>query len=209
MAFRARKLGSRSAALYSTINHIERKIRTLPLEKFVLFDRKTGNTIFESTGFVDGVQFSDSDAALLKMMGDEKNTIFTHNHPSSVLSEKGTPGIIATSFSGDDISFGAYINVSELRAVSADGSVYIMKRPKNGWPKADIITSARKQANSETYSENWFKINSKQLRPEVADRIHPDMVTARFIEILKDMFKSDDFVPQYYKEELSPAYQRK
>ncbi|NLF12842.1 MAG: hypothetical protein GX597_13720 [Anaerolineaceae bacterium] len=88
---------------------------------------------------VTGGKSSISSVKLRQVSGlrPTEGAVFSHTHPSGRI---GTPH---STFSPADISFAAYHNLAEIRAVSVGGDgtvkIYSMKRGPKGWPSRYTI----------------------------------------------------------------------
>ena len=101
----------------------EESIRYNRYETAVAYDSK-GNLLLNKKGGSRSISFTKDEIAKLK------DSVFTHNHPSSL----GQTGIraIGTSFSHQDLTFAVNANLKEIRAVTPTYT-FSVKRPKNGW----------------------------------------------------------------------------
>lgn len=131
--------------LKKSIKKIEHGIRDTDIEYMILMDRKTGKVHIDHTD-------KKSDSVYVSPKKFDKvnkttgyNTIMTHNHPMVALGEIPVP----ESFSPDDIFTAISLNLAGVRAVDMFYT-YIIKRPKNGWPK---ITS-----NGNKFTADLMKI---------------------------------------------------
>ena len=103
--------------------HAERQIAGIKVQETAIAFDADGKELLHKKGEQSSVSFTPAETAKLK------NAIFTHNHPS------------ARGFSNPDLYYASQANVSEMRAVGThakEGKItYVIKRPKEGWPKSD------------------------------------------------------------------------
>lgn len=198
---RMRAGATHEEAVRAKIFREEAKIRALPNEKFIAFN-KNGEIIFSKGGDKDSVNFTEDEVDAMKKFGGD-DLIYTHNHPSSLAYAPGTPGSLGSSLGQHDVYFGKQLNAKELRAVSADGSVYVMKRPSQGWPKN--IYSFYGISDRNVRSAIYPKINDGSMTVETANRIHFDEVNKEFVKLME----AEGYDIKYYKEMLPEAYRRK
>ncbi|MGM0715528.1 MAG: hypothetical protein ACQEU9_27580, partial [Bacillota bacterium] len=99
----------------STVKYLEDGIRNEPFEHGLFFD-KDGNVI--------GKLISDGEQAKIDLSSYKdiaKDTIFTHNHPSS------------SRFSIADLETVVYFDMAEIRAVTPNGVTFSISRGTGGW----------------------------------------------------------------------------
>lgn len=109
--------------LRKVLKESEGIIRRNRYEGAIAFNSK-GELLLNKKGGSRSVSFTQNEIRLLK------DSIFTHNHPSS-LGQKGIMAI-GSSFSHQDLTMAVNANVKEIRAVTPTYT-FSMRRPKNGW----------------------------------------------------------------------------
>lgn len=88
-----------------------------------VYDRD-GNLILSKAGDVDSVRFEPEELPQLQ------DSVFTHNHPGGETFQNG--------FSDADLNFSFANDVQEMRAVSGDMAISLV-RPADGWPSPDQL----------------------------------------------------------------------
>lgn len=208
MSYRKRQGATDEQAVQSIITRIERKIRNRPTEKMILIDRKTGKILFDKDGNEDSVIVTDGEHDNIKNMASKTDVVMTHNHPSSLKGTKGTIETLGSSFSVEDITFGANLNFSEVRAVSADGSVFVMKRPRGGWSDTDLLDAGYQFAANKVRGVFMQRIREGKMSVAEANRKHSRTVMEEFMKMWGNSY-APELVPTYSIEELPKAYQRR
>lgn len=88
-----------------------------------------------------------------------KDAVFTHNHP------------MGSAFSPEDIYTAARLNLSEMRAVTAEGS-YVMKRVGAEWPHPDFLRHAVEQADAFTREDFTQRLRDNRMTAKDANEQH-------------------------------------
>lgn len=109
----------------ATLAKLESKNATRKTEQLNVVD-ENGKVVFSKSGTKRRVSLYPWEAAQLK------DKIVTHNHPTEALLGKGLAARIGVPINGVDLALAIRNNAKEIRA-SAQGYVYSIKRPKNGW----------------------------------------------------------------------------
>lgn len=130
-----------------TVNKFEDHIRNKTLEHGQFFD-KNGNSIGET---VVGTEKSIN----ISMHKDiAKDKVFTHNHPTN------------GPFSLEDIATAVDFNMSEIRAVSPNGTNLSMNRGTDGWKVnaeelGNIFANAQKELRNDPIAKEYFRTGNK------------------------------------------------
>ena len=93
-------------------------------------------------GWADGVGFIDAEVPHLR------DRVVTHNHPLG-----GPP-------SAADAFVAVEANLAQLRAVSPDGTVYVLLRPQKGWPSSDIMVEVAERSIDALRKENTARLSA-------------------------------------------------
>lgn len=109
----------------ATLSKLESKNATRKTEQINVVD-ENGKVVFSKNGTKRRVNLYPWEAAQLK------DKIVTHNHPAEPLLGKGLAARIGLPINGVDLATAIRNDAKEIRA-SAQGYVYSIKRPKNGW----------------------------------------------------------------------------
>jgi SPP1 gp7 family putative phage head morphogenesis protein len=109
---------------YNLIENYEDRIRNLPKETSRIFD-SNGKIIFEKSGNINSIHFSDQEFALF-----ERN-VFTHNHPGG------------STLSPEDVFCAFDFKSYEIRAAGSNGTYYL--RPKSTVAVNTLIKEFKKE----------------------------------------------------------------
>lgn len=115
----------RDTAGHQKIKDIEGQIHSNSSEHAAVYT-KEGKQVIVKGGDAHSVSFTD--AELLEM----KDSILTHNHPSSEVSRTLSPADYGIAYKAD---------LSEIRAVSGD-KVYLFTRGEKGWPAPSKVADS-------------------------------------------------------------------
>lgn len=133
----------------ATLTKLESKNATRKTEQLNVIDEK-GNVVFSKSGTKDKVRLYPWEAAQLK------DKVITHNHPAEKLLGNGLAAQIGVPINGADLSAAIRNNAKEIRA-SAQGYVYSIKRPKNGWGNIKAEDVERDFYRAWNQSATWAK----------------------------------------------------
>jgi len=164
----------RKEAINNAEKDLMKKYHEDGLEHSIAID-DAGNTVLETRGTVNKVEFTESD--IMKAQG----TTFIHNHPNPC------------SFSMDDIIFANKINAKEIRVIS-DKYEYILK-PKKYWPTPyrleTIYNDTNKALHSKFEKDFWRLIDEKGLSPEDAGTLTFQEHSHRIIQTISSTLDLD------------------
>ena len=119
---------------------------------------ENGGHLGEATGTKSEVKIPQELTDKLKAHG---NATLTHNHPGG------------TSFSMADVMYAQQANLKEIRAVGVDQPfLYILKRPKEGWPDRDTLLKEVRDSDSKIREVLELAIESGQMKYEDANKSH-------------------------------------
>ncbi len=157
-------------------NQVAKMLADFELAKFTqrfesaLAIDKNGQKAFQKDGEESEVGFTHEEANLMR------GGILTHNHPDGWSHPSYNPRSGGHSFSPEDISTAAAVNLSEIRAVSPK-YIHIMKRPADGWPDANVAYNSIKQLEKQQQSTGIAKILDarKSNSPVEAQKIEDTM----------------------------------
>lgn len=188
---------SEDDALHRVIQKEERKIRQNDFETLIVYGGD-GKPLLHKPGGYDHVSISDDDERKIS----QKDAIITHNHPLGLEHPLSSPHSLGNSFSVDDINVAILLNAKEMRAITAYGDTYVMKRPKNGWVKPQIFQNIVERTRSEMNA--W-----------ATEQIKVGKITQEDIPNLNAGYQHDlmtrlaaKFGAEYYKIPASGAHKR-
>jgi hypothetical protein len=119
---------------------------------------ENGGHLGEATGMKSEVKIPQELTDKLKAHG---NATLTHNHPGG------------TSFSMADVMYAQQANLKEIRAVGVDQPfLYILKRPKEGWPDRDTLLKEVRDSDSIIREALQSAVESGQMKYEDANKSH-------------------------------------
>ena len=119
---------------------------------------ENGGHLGEATGTKSEVKIPQELTDKLKAHG---NATLTHNHPGG------------TSFSMADVMYAQQANLKEIRAVGVDQPfLYILKRPKEGWPDRDTLLKEVRDSDSIIREALQSAVESGQMKYEDANKSH-------------------------------------
>lgn len=153
-------------SLAEAIAKREDEIRTSPVEWATAWDPKTGKQVLNKTS---------NNPSYVEFEGDEllklKDTIFTHNHPSS------------SSFSRADMRATFHWEVAELRVASRKYD-YRLKRPESGWPDIDEVMELAATEERKLFDEIGPRFRAGELTEIEAIHLHSHQLWTRVFQQL-------------------------
>lgn len=166
-----------------TARKIQQQIWESPIEKVFVIDTD-GEVVFHKTGSRDAVPLTWED-----MYNCFEDGIFLHNHPSHY----------GVGFSDSDIYSTISGNCLEARVVTKDRKVsgkrylYILRRPKGGWPVLSQAMATMERMDRSVKNELQAKVDSDEITTDYATSSHNHTVLEAVAAVLKLDYRRLEF----------------